>query len=855
MTVLQHSIRTQWLILSIAFVILAGVIGYQSLTAHRDITNQEQYRLQTQTRVIALNVEHQLNATNLALVSIIKDLPYLHKHENIKLTNRRLQALSDAMSGVRTLLILDKNGIVTASSRDVLIGQDFSARDYYKAPLHRGDKETLYVSPPFRSVLGPLILNLSRIIPTSDGTFGGVVVASLDPEYFRVLLNSVLYAPDMLSAINHGDGIRFLLVPDKNEPPGKNLALPGTFTTRHRESGRLESILTGKSPSYDSERIAAMRTIQPHELKLDKVLYVACTRDHAAIHEKWRSSTIIQALAFMLFSSAACFGLVLLQRRQRETALLASQAQDLLNLRLNLMEYAVNHDMQELLTQALDEVCLLSNSPIGFYHFVEQDQKTISLQAWSTRTLKEFCTAEGHGQHYPAEKAGVWADCIRQRRPIIHNDYASLASRKGLPEGHAPVIRELVVPVFRSERVVAILGIGNKPADYTNQDIELATYLAGVVWEITERKRAEESLNKSEERFRTVADYTFGWEYWTSPEGKLLYMTPSCERVTGYTAVEFNDNPELLLDCTHPDDRKKLADHLEFTSKESAPHHEVFRIITKNGETKWINHSCQAAYDSNGRFCGRRASNNDITVLKEAEANLARSNRELEQFAYVASHDLQEPLRKIAGFTELLAIRYKGTFDEKAASYMAYIVDGATRMSSLINDLLSYSRIMSSTREFTDTDCSAVLSRVQQDLELAIKESSAEIVCGALPVIKADKTQLGQLFQNLIGNAIKYRGAAPLKITISAARQQNNWLFSVTDNGIGIAPEFYDRVFAIFQRLHTRAEYPGTGIGLAVCQKIVERHGGKIWVESTEGSGATFFFTIPLANNDSERIR
>jgi light-regulated signal transduction histidine kinase (bacteriophytochrome) len=187
---------------------------------------------------------------------------------------------------------------------------------------------------------------------------------------------------------------------------------------------------------------------------------------------------------------------------------------------------------------------------------------------------------------------------------------------------------------------------------------------------------------------------------------------------------------------------------------------------------------------------------------------------------------------------------------------MAYIVDGATRMRSLINDLLGYSRVMRSTRELAETDCSAVLSRVLRDLEPAIKECNAEVVCGPLPIIHADQSQLGQLFQNLIGNAIKYRGGAALpKVVINAVRQGNDWLFSLTDNGIGIDPMFYDRIFTIFQRLHTRAEYPGTGIGLAVCQKIVERHGGRIWVESTVGTCSTFFFTIPITTKGQEIIK
>lgn len=230
---------------------------------------------------------------------------------------------------------------------------------------------------------------------------------------------------------------------------------------------------------------------------------------------------------------------------------------------------------------------------------------------------------------------------------------------------------------------------------------------------------------------------------------------------------------------------------------------------------------------------------------------LFRSNKELEQFAHIASHDLQEPLRKIASFTELLAKRYKGKFDDKADTYIEYIVDGANRMKILINDLLGYSRVMSRGREFGEVDSNIVLRRVLETLDMTIKENGAEITSDPLPVVMADEIQLSQIFQNLISNAIKYRGEQSPKVHISVVKTEKEWTFSIRDNGIGIAPEFHERIFVIFQRLHTRAQYSGTGIGLAICHKIVERHGGRIWVESEAGKGATFYFTIPRIGGSS----
>ena len=231
-------------------------------------------------------------------------------------------------------------------------------------------------------------------------------------------------------------------------------------------------------------------------------------------------------------------------------------------------------------------------------------------------------------------------------------------------------------------------------------------------------------------------------------------------------------------------------------------------------------------------------------LTRHAE-ELARSNADLEQFAYVASHDLQEPLRMVANFTELLAKRYRGRLDADADEYIGYVVDGVSRMHQLISDLLTYSRVGTRGNPLIPVSCSLVVDRVLQDLTVAVSEASAVVTHDALPTVIGDETQLGQLFQNLIGNALKFRGAKPPRVDVSAMPNGTEWTFTVSDNGIGIAPEHAERIFLIFQRLHTRAEYPGTGIGLAVAKKIVERHGGRIWVESRPGEGSRFSFTLP----------
>jgi len=233
--------------------------------------------------------------------------------------------------------------------------------------------------------------------------------------------------------------------------------------------------------------------------------------------------------------------------------------------------------------------------------------------------------------------------------------------------------------------------------------------------------------------------------------------------------------------------------------------------------------------------------------LKQAMEALELSNRDLEQFAYVASHDLQEPLRMVSSFTQLLAKRYQGRLDKDADEFIDYIVAGAKRMQALINDLLTYSRVDTRGESFGPIDSGAAFNQAIANLRVAIEEGEAVITHDHLPPLIADNSQIVQLFQNLLVNAIKFRGKEPPRIHVSARQENNEWVFSFRDNGIGITPEYFDRVFVIFQRLHGREEYPGTGTGLAICKRIVERHGGRIWVESELNKGSTFYFAIPPA--------
>jgi PAS domain S-box-containing protein len=330
---------------------------------------------------------------------------------------------------------------------------------------------------------------------------------------------------------------------------------------------------------------------------------------------------------------------------------------------------------------------------------------------------------------------------------------------------------------------------------------------------------------------------------------RLHYEGLSLETKDGQRVeVEFISNAYLVdetrfIHCNIRDitERVRVNQALEAANKELA-----FQVEEKGkraDELALINMERLAANKELAFQVEEKGKRADELALINAE--LARSNAELEQFAYVATHDLQEPLRAVASCVQLLQARYEGQLDERAQEFISHAVDGTKRMETLINDLLAYSRISTHAKPFLPTDCEMVLREALANLTVAIAESGAVVTQDELPTVSGDATQLTQLFQNLIGNAVKFRGERLSRIHVGAVCQNGEWRFSVTDNGIGLEPQYFERVFLVFQRLHTRKKYKGTGIGLAICKKVVERHGGRIWVESQPDRGAAFCFTIP----------
>jgi PAS domain S-box-containing protein len=362
--------------------------------------------------------------------------------------------------------------------------------------------------------------------------------------------------------------------------------------------------------------------------------------------------------------------------------------------------------------------------------------------------------------------------------------------------------------------------------------------------EIAERRKVEEALRQTRDYLENIFNCANAPILCWDAKSRITRFNHAFENLTNYKHEEVIGKD---LNILFPDDtREESLDKIGRTL--IGEHWEVVEIPIqrKGGEIRIALWNSANVYADDGKtLLSTIAQGQDITERKQTEEELKRSNDNLEQFAYVASHDLQEPLRMMASYSELLERRYNDKLDTDANEFIGYIVDGAKRMQRLINDLLAYSRIGRTDMPIGEIDCNSILGRVINSLMPAIEESKAGITHDELPTLVGNDSNFIQLFQNLIGNAIKFHGPELLRVHVSTVKKGNEWVFSVRDNGIGIEPQYTDRIFLLFQRLHGRGQYPGTGIGLSICKKIVETQGGRIWVESEYGKGSTFYFTIP----------
>ncbi|MCX6879707.1 MAG: GAF domain-containing protein [Verrucomicrobia bacterium] len=511
--------------------------------------------------------------------------------------------------------------------------------------------------------------------------------------------------------------------------------------------------------------------------------------------------------------------------------------------RLHLIEFSAAHSLDELLEETLNEAEKLSGSVIGFCHFVEDDQTTLTLQNWSTRTKAEFCRAEGKGSHYAIDMAGVWVDCLHERKPVIHNDYASLPHRKGMPEGHAVVVRQLVVPVMQGEKVVAILGVGNKPADYTSLDVAVIAELAELAWQIAGRKRTEETLQKiralltQAERLGKVGGWEFDLETRRQTWTEMVYEIHELD-FTGQPTVDQG------LNFYTPASRPIIEQAVQHAIERGEPFDVELEIITAKGNLRSV-HAIGKADPARRKVAGFFQ---DITERKQVEAELQAKSAELERFLHAVSHDLKSPAVTIQTFLGFLAQDLAATDAGRIEKDLRFIHAATDKMMRMLDELLELARVgrvgsrpvKVTFRELVDEALGAVAGRIaERGVTVAVGEHAVSLL--------GERLRLAEIWQNLIENACKFMGDQPApRIEIGLEMRGAETVFFVRDNGIGLDPRHHARIFNLFEKLDPSAE--GTGLGLALIKRIVDLYQGRIWVASPgKGQGTCFHFTLPAA--------
>lgn len=545
------------------------------------------------------------------------------------------------------------------------------------------------------------------------------------------------------------------------------------------------------------------------------------------------------------------------------------QVDKVLESRLRISDYALTRSLDELLTKVLDEAEAITESQIGFFHFVEADQLTLSMQAWSSNTLSTFCTAAVRKQHYPLDSAGVWADCVREKKPLIHNNYELLANRKGMPPGHTPVKRELVVPVFHNNLIVAVLGVGNKRTDYTVQEVRDLQHLANLAWDIVNDKRAQNALKVSREQFKAYIDNSFDVIFVLNGEGVFQFVSRAWERHFGYSLKDLLGKRFDFI--VHPDDiapcLKYVAQILrEGHAKTSPP----FRVKRIDGSWRWFiaNSSVYVDVNKESQLIGVA---HDITESKNIESQLQQAKEIAEaasqaksDFLATMSHEIRTPLSAMLGNIELV----EGTLlTLQQREYLKDCKSAAQILLNVINDVLDFSKIEAGKVELV-CEVFSVSSMARQVVRLytaSARQKGLELSLllgdGLPEFISSDQQRIRQIIANLLSNAIKFtqHGKVSLEITrepacSEAGLEETVLRIVVRDTGIGIPPDKQGHIFEIFTQVEnfiTRT-VSGTGLGLPICRRLLFLMGGSITVSSVPGNGSAFTVMLPVKQAQSQ---
>jgi PAS domain S-box-containing protein len=540
------------------------------------------------------------------------------------------------------------------------------------------------------------------------------------------------------------------------------------------------------------------------------------------------------------------------------------QMETLLQARAELADMANRGSLNDVLQLALDKAELLTDSRIGFFHFVDSNQRDVVLQTWSTNTLKNACTAESRDGHYPISSAGVWADCCRTKCPVVHNDYATLPDRKGLPPGHAPVTREAVVPILRNGLVLCILGVGNKPTDYTPDDVIRLQDLASIVVDHAIRLRAEHERNEILARFSGFAEASHFGMGVSELDGRIVYANPALVRLLG----EASENDCLGKNFATAYFSEVTANRLQAEIMRALQRGELWHgeleIRGTDGGRVPVEANAFGIRDEHGQPRYLAVILSDITERKQAEQQLAEAKEKADiasaaksEFLAAMSHEIRTPMNGVIGMTGLLLDTDLSGLQRR---YAETIRSSGEVLLALLNDILDFSRIEAGKLELesVDFELAAVLDELAAPLALRAWEKGIKLQCEVGPDVPSrfcgDPGRLRQILTNLLGNAVKFTERGEICVQSGLLEQtETDFLlrFTVRDTGIGISPEQQQKIFQKFTQadISTTRRYGGTGLGLAIAKDLTELMGGNIGVTSTLGVGSEFWFTVRLSRS------
>jgi PAS domain S-box-containing protein len=925
----QHSFFPQWLILSIALIAIGSIIGLNIYLEYERTESREQERLLTSTKILQENIGQNLIATRDVLFDLRQRLP---RGKADKELIAHLQALRNAIPGVRTLAIIDAFGTIRAANRMELIGKNFRQRDYFKVPQQQPDKNILYITPPFKSIFGVFTLSICVIIPGTKDEFSGVVTAQLDPEYFAPILESVLYAPDMSVTVNHWEGLLFMIRPETKELAGKKFT-PGSFFFQHKKSGKEFTVHSGVSSLTGDDRLLVTRTVRPAGLNIPTPLTVGASRSYSAIFANWLNDSLKFAALYVIIVLISLLGLYAFQRRQRqfsrqaaEAAIALKQSEERFKAEYQgnpvatftwqkkgtdfefidfndaansitggkAMEFVgrkaseVYADQQDMLQDI--QRCFLEREnirrEIQSRHFlpgrlititivfVPADLVIIYLEDITERRLAEKVLRESEERYHSLFDNSIDGVLLMALDGTILEANPEACRIFGRTEEEMHQIGREGIVDLTDPRLAAALeerartGRFRGQLTYVRKDGtlfpgEISTVMfrdrdgnsktSMIIRDITDRKRAEDMLLESQEKYRNLFENA-NEAIFVAQDRKLVFFNPMTTALVDYSAEEIASWSSV--DFIHPDDREMVFDrHSRRMKGEDVPPRYSFRIIRRDGRVKWVElNAIFINWEGNPAVLNFMT---DITDRKEAEEKLVlfageleRSNKELDDFAYIASHDLKEPLRGIHNYSSFLLEDYADLLNDDGKDKLRTLVYLTRRLEGFINDLLKFSRVGRVSFTFNEIQIDEVVIDALALLSATLEKEHIDVrIPRPLPAVKCDRHQLFEVFQNLISNAVKYNDKQDKWIEIGYTHDKkmaaSNHIFYVRDNGIGIDKKYFASIFTIFKRLHGRDKFGGgTGAGLTIVKKIIERHGGKIWLESIPAEGTTFYFTL-----------